>query len=196
MKNYCNILEISRNANALSIKRAFRKLALEYHPDVNKNSHAHLKFIEITEAYEVLIDPIKRTEYDQLYDLFHSPKNTGIPETQYQDKQEKWQDFASQKANEYSEMEIDELMRHILDEVKFHGRPIARIGCLSYIFIFTGIVLLITIPMMYEDGVFDQDKGVLGMLIFIAVSAGIIWIGAKSINSEVVHYREKLKRRK
>ena len=65
-RDYFKILGIERNANSDSIKRAFRKLARKYHPDVNPgNSQAEARFKEINEAYEVLSDPDKRRKYEQ-----------------------------------------------------------------------------------------------------------------------------------
>ena len=65
-KDYYQILGVSRNASAEEIKRAYRKLARKYHPDVSKEPNAEEKFKEIAEAYEVLKDPEKRKAYDQL----------------------------------------------------------------------------------------------------------------------------------
>ncbi|HLQ29502.1 MAG TPA: J domain-containing protein [Ktedonobacteraceae bacterium] len=66
-KDYYKILNISRGASADEIKKAFRKLARKYHPDVNPgDKKAEAKFKEINEAYEVLSDPDKRRKYDTL----------------------------------------------------------------------------------------------------------------------------------
>lgn len=59
------VLGVSRNASEEEIKRAFRKLAFQYHPDHNKNSGAEEKFKELNEAYQILSDPKKRMSYDR-----------------------------------------------------------------------------------------------------------------------------------
>src|ERR1700741_1435438 len=66
-RDYYAILGVPRNASEEDVKKAFRKLARQYHPDVAKDKKAaEQKFKEINEAYEVLGDPQKRKKYDQL----------------------------------------------------------------------------------------------------------------------------------
>lgn len=64
-KDYYKILGISRQATERDIKKAFRKLAVKYHPDKNKSAEAEKKFRDIAEAHEVLSDEKKRRIYDQ-----------------------------------------------------------------------------------------------------------------------------------
>jgi curved DNA-binding protein len=65
-KDYYKIMGLERNATTDDVKRAYRKLARKYHPDVSKESNAEEKFKEVGEAYEVLKDTQKRASYDQL----------------------------------------------------------------------------------------------------------------------------------
>lgn len=64
-KDYYAVLGVARDASQDDIQRAYRKLARQYHPDINKESRAEDKFKEIGEAYEVLKDPDKRAKYDR-----------------------------------------------------------------------------------------------------------------------------------
>lgn len=65
-KDYYEIMGVARDATQEDIKRAYRKLARKYHPDVSKETNAEERFKELGEAYEVLKDPEKRVAYDQL----------------------------------------------------------------------------------------------------------------------------------
>ena len=65
-KDYYDILGLSRSASGDEIKKAYRRLARKYHPDVSKEADAEEKFKSVSEAYEVLRDPDKRQAYDQL----------------------------------------------------------------------------------------------------------------------------------
>lgn len=65
-KDYYQIMGVARGASQEEIKRAYRKLARKFHPDVSKEPNAEERFKELQEAYEVLKDPEKRAAYDQL----------------------------------------------------------------------------------------------------------------------------------
>src|SRR5437763_1026555 len=77
-KDYYKILGVDRNADADAIKKAFRKLARQYHPDVNKgDKKAEERFKEINEANDVLSDPEKRKLYDQLGSNYQQYRQNG-----------------------------------------------------------------------------------------------------------------------
>ena len=64
-RDYYEVLGLSKGASDDEIKKAYRRMAKKYHPDVNKESGAEEKFKEVNEAYEVLSDPQKKATYDQ-----------------------------------------------------------------------------------------------------------------------------------
>lgn len=84
-KDYYKIMGVERNVSPEELKRAYRKLARKYHPDVSKEANAEHKFKEVGEAYEVLKDPEKRKQYDQYGQHWQQPP----PNHQHQPHQNK-----------------------------------------------------------------------------------------------------------
>ena len=95
-KSLYETLEVSENASADEIKKAYRKLARKYHPDVNKDPKAEDKFKEINAAYEVLSDPQKKQQYDQHGDSMFGGQN--------------FSDFAR---NQGGGVDLDEILRQM-----------------------------------------------------------------------------------
>src|SRR5258705_50342 len=65
-KDYYKVMGVARDATEAQIKKAYRKLARKYHPDVSKEADAEARFKEVAEAYEALSDAEKRAAYDEL----------------------------------------------------------------------------------------------------------------------------------
>src|SRR6187401_1350948 len=77
-RDYYATLDVPRTASQADIKKAFRKLARQYHPDVNKgDAAAERRFKEVSEANEVLSDPEKRKLYDQLGSNWQNYQHAG-----------------------------------------------------------------------------------------------------------------------
>ena len=76
-RDYDEVLGVSKGASDDEIKRAYRKLAKKYHPDLNKAPDAAEKFKEVNEAYEILSDPAKRKNYDQFGFAGNDPNGFG-----------------------------------------------------------------------------------------------------------------------
>ena len=78
-RDYYEVLGVSKSATPEELKKAYRKMAIKYHPDKNPgNKEAEEKFKEAAEAYDVLSDPEKRAKYDQ---FGHSMGPQGFPAT-------------------------------------------------------------------------------------------------------------------
>lgn len=108
MKNCYEILGVPKTATTDEIKKAFRKLAIEFHPDKNKNSNAQDKFIEIYEAYEILSDETKRNTFDELY--FGVAEKGEAEETEFKEATQ----TARQNGKKYSENGFIEFSLEIL----------------------------------------------------------------------------------
>lgn len=98
-KSLYETLEVNENASADEIKKAYRKLARKYHPDVNKEAQAEDKFKEINAAYEVLSDAEKKTQYDQYGDSMFGGQN--------------FHDFARGQG---SNVDLDEMLRQMFGQ--------------------------------------------------------------------------------
>ena len=96
MKDYYRILEVEPISTHEVIKTNFRRLAKVYHPDISKSNLTADKFIEITEAYEVLSDATKRDKYNFYYN--NAQNNQQDNESVFQE----WENFGRQKAAEYA----------------------------------------------------------------------------------------------
>lgn len=78
-RDYYDVLQVTKNSSPEEIKKAYRKKALEFHPDRNKDKDAEEKFKEVNEAYEVLSNPQKKKAYDQFGHAAFDPSAGGFP---------------------------------------------------------------------------------------------------------------------
>ena len=82
-EDYYRLLGVRPDATVLLIKKAYRKLAKQYHPDVNDSPDAAERFREITEAYDTLTDPDRRRRYDRLHGFGHATSGTDDGSSRY-----------------------------------------------------------------------------------------------------------------
>lgn len=102
--NHYKTLEIEPTATKEEIKKAYRRLALKYHPDKNKSPDAHEKFIAINEAYLLLYDNEARAKYDREYQYYFGQKakaeSTGSQQQRHEEKKQEEAKFSNQKQRE------------------------------------------------------------------------------------------------
>ena len=192
MKDYYKTLEIDFGADILTVKKAYRKLALKYHPDKNKAPDASQKFIEITEAYEVLQDPVKKQEYDRLYQHYYktkTQKNAPQPdyEQAYQNRRREWEDYGKQKAKEYSSIPFEEFARRLLKEISVGANYIPNI--IAILFVGGGAVGMFTIlPKAFDD------NGGLGIFLLLMIF-GLGYLAYRLFLVAQADYKEERKRK-
>lgn len=109
--NYYEVLDLPVNASTNDIKKAYRKLALKWHPDKNPQnaSEASEMFRKISEAYEVLSDPVKRQEYDRYGMDQNSSSDHHHTMFEFRDPTELFQDFFSPFFENNFHMQTEEL---------------------------------------------------------------------------------------
>lgn len=134
LPDYYNILGITSDADIEMIKRAFRRLALTYHPDKNKSPNSHDKFIEINEAYLILSDVEAKTRYDEQYqkqkvysDDLKRSMSTEASTLRYDDIIYDWIKKARDQSIRYSRMSFSDFIKIIPEvgkEIGFQGSQI------------------------------------------------------------------------
>ena len=128
MKDYYQILGLTKDSSLDSIKHRFKELAFENHPDVSDNKNASEIFIEIYEAYHVLSDLGKKSNYDLLYDKYINNVKTHIPNEEYlkndiQNVSNSARENAKQKAKVKYKDFIKELDCFFITGLKADGTP-------------------------------------------------------------------------
>jgi len=132
MKNYYETLEIKFGADIQTVKKGYRMLAFKYHPDRNKSENATLRFIEITEAYEVLNNPNVKSGYDKMYSAFINNDSTEIEKSQTTKKSKEWSHYGRMKAKEYSRMRFDIFVKNAIDEIKLGAKYSLNFGLIAF----------------------------------------------------------------
>jgi len=118
--DYYKVLNISENATLEEIKKAFRELAKEYHPDKNKSSDASVKFREVFEAYEILKNKITKDIFDERRRKFYNKKSAEFSNDKYT-KSETYEHVkkeANKRAEYFSKMTFDDFLQSSLFMLK------------------------------------------------------------------------------
>jgi DnaJ-class molecular chaperone len=122
LKDYYKILDIKFNSSNEEIKKAYRLAALFWHPDKNSSPNAQDKFIEITEAYNILINTEKRTVYNKLYESYFKIKSNIQPFSEQDSNYIKYEQWAKEErinAEKLSHLSMDNILTesfHFIDK--------------------------------------------------------------------------------
>jgi len=126
--DYYKVLGLSSIATKEEIKKAYRKLALEFHPDKNKSPDAHEKFIEINEAYLILYDEEAREKYDREY-KYHFEKEEKEAECKQEQSQSSYKrEQTNEKKSERRETFSDSDLNDWAKKAKNQGAEYARMA--------------------------------------------------------------------
>lgn len=156
--NYYQILGISEDATIEDIKKSYRKLALKYHPDINPSNNSTAKFIEITQAYEILKDADKRKAYDSSINS-NIDKNSNFNQ---------WQNDARQKAKKDADTNFSDFEDKLKKELKLIKSNSVGFGCLILLAIPVVTCLILVIRSLTSSG---------NNLLGISVVSLLFWIG-------------------
>jgi curved DNA-binding protein CbpA len=136
IKDHYKTLDIPKESSLEMIKKAYRNLALKWHPDINKGADAHEKFIEINEAYLILSDIEAKQKYDYEYDNYikatendfeseESNRSQTYEYSTYLDSNlNNWSKTARKQAEKYASMsfkEFSNLMKQVIKETSVQG---------------------------------------------------------------------------
>jgi len=185
MKNYYDALGLTFGAELIEIKKAYRTLAIQFHPDKNSENGSVQRFYEITEAYEILKDKNTRQEYDILLQAHLSKSRATNPNNSDVENQKTWSEFGQQKAKEYSEMSYEAFINRIKSELKIGSEYIPNLIMIIFFSfaVIGGIIGLI-------NGSNENNSG--GVLLFVILlimgSAALVYLLTKNM---IVEYRNK-----
>lgn len=161
------ILELTYTADATAIRTAYRSLAKKYHPDVSAFADAHDRFVTITEAYEVLSDPIARARYDRTRESPSPKRASPHKEARYTRDTEASSRAARAKAEEFSRMRYEQFDHVAFDSVASYMAP-KMLGCFGIAAV--GFVVFIILAVLIEA--FDLPKSILIFSLMAFIVAG------------------------
>lgn len=138
MLNYYQLLNVDKKCSSIELKKAYRIAALFWHPDKNKSPQAHETFINITEAYNILIDPYKRKVYDAIFEEENNvtihKSSERFNEKKYQQRQEytEWRHAERAKAERQANSTSDKILTESFHFIDKYGWTIFLIAFILF----------------------------------------------------------------
>lgn len=193
MRDYYAILGVPPNASEAEIKAAFHQLVKVWHPDVRRRPDAHERFIEIGEAYEILVDPVRRSEYDRVR-AATGPAWTARTSRGREYASSETVNEARRRAEQYYNTSIDDLLDELLKAVTHAAVVVGRatwfgeddrcpmpFGARLWMG-FKGI-LLITMAVLALTGILAPVSIPFGILIFRSLSHKGRFVGLETFSA-------------
>ncbi len=181
--DYYKVLGISENAILEEIKKAFRELAKEYHPDKNKSRDANEKFREVFEAYEILKDKITKDIFDERRRKFYNHQNSEFSNEKYS-KSETYETVkkqANKRAEYFSRMTFDDFLQSSIFMLKKATSTFA----LTLMFLF-GLFMIFFGLFALVNSNNNEGFGFLIMIFCFAFGGTLIYIAQNDLKSKTV----------
>lgn len=180
------VLELTHEADAAAIRTAYRRLAKRYHPDVSTLPDAAERFVTITEAYEVLIDPVSRGRYDRTRSSPSPRRASASAEARYDRYTQQRRQAARAKAEAYSRMDYQRFDDDCFNTVAGYLVP-KMLGCFG-LMLAGAVVLVLVAWAVRAIGL----PPVLILMTFLGIVVGGTWM---SMEFDAWHNRWRKERR-
>jgi curved DNA-binding protein CbpA len=169
-------LELTEAADTVAIRASYRRLAKRYHPDVSIAPDAHARFIAITEAYEILSDPVKRSRYDRVRSADSNVRTAKQQPWGAERKAKDDQRQAKAKAEHYSRMKYSQFDGEYFNSAFAYVAP-KIMGCMGIAFVYLVVVLVLFIIINGLD-LPSWVNIVPGLLVFLLLP-GVAWFSMR-----------------
>lgn len=184
-KDYYNVLEINKDANESEIKQAYRNMAKKYHPDINDSPDAHLRFIEVTEAYEILMN----RDLHEYYMHREKGSDSAYMRSQY----EKARREAQESAKRYARMKYEKFKQEqeAFKKSGWHDL-ILTLRYIMRILAFPAIGICVALPLISEQ-VAEHPSGYVMFWLFALIIVFFImynWENYLRIDSYYYHLKD------
>lgn len=175
MIDFYELLGIKKTASKEEIKQAYRKMVKKYHPDINKSNDASQIIISLNEAKEILLDDVKRKEYDaMLDDIIHSKQFSKEPEETYTARTQEYKETYSESYLTKWEFLFD-YFKNGLDHFLLKIFKFILVSIYSLVFFAIKIIVIVTMVLINVLG--NLVDYLAGLIMFVGILALFIMGG-------------------